>query len=1124
MSKRIIIVAILFVISLNLIAQAKWNGVTDKFSISSFSKAPLIDGKFHDKEWYGAVEVNGFFVRSPLTLASRAGRCLIGYDSKNLYIAVLSELPPDGKPVSTVRRRDGKVFYDDNIEIWFDPARSSRTPNKNSSPFYQIIINSLGTIFDIKHIPGKSSNENWDSKGKCRNSLDKKCNMWVMEMKLPWKQFGISNPNGKDIGMLISRNWKRPRQQNPWIATNTPFKHVTKYPVLQLRKNIPSVRIVRLGNLFEREVNMLCKIYNPSSKPTQCVVKISATHSDMPASSKNYSLTIPAKSTKKIIFTLGSSRIHTDASHTLKVECTNKGKTIFSRNILWTLPGNYAKRWRLSGANTTDFVFSYYPSLNRICFKLNGKISGATLKLIICNSTGKKIAQKTFKASTNKISDKFTLPALSDGQYQLICKLIKNNKVVKTITRKFSRRHFEWENNKIGITTKIYPPFKALSVSGRKISMVLRDYKINNFGLFDSIKAEEKELLAQPMRYVIDGKWLKKQGEFIKKQADEVVFKSEDSTAQFTLKTTSRIEYDGCVKIETTLVPLKKNAIVKKLYLDIPLRSNDIRLMHIIKSDTIRTNPTIKVPTGEGLVWKSIDNGNGHMLGNMHPYIWLGHMARGIAWFADNDKNWSINDKRSVQELIRKDGVLTLRIKLIDTPLKLTSAHKIIFGIQASPTKPMPRDWRRPKQLIPAHGGSNPYWAMAPAYAGKYPTGNNWDIVKEMLKTRNTGKVDSQMLDAWLDEQYGDLSPKVKKYYRNHLRGGFYGMLAKQRKEPKLLYFEEHNQDRTSPEWVVFQDEWGLKSFTGRTWYKKIDDMSRITGTGIRITTPKSYQDFAVWNAAKWNRYGIGIYSDNNFPRNSYDVNASNAYIRSDGQIQPSAGIWDMRNYHKRMWIAQKQIQTQTKYPLRKSMHITNGMIIPIVGWSDILLDLEWAWKGGLAAFPPELLEIESTGGQTGAYPHVHYFIVGSRNLFPNGYKKPFNLHMARAEWGMRIIYDILRYPKYKVNFDQWNKIVHAFGYGTDNCKVSNYWNENYPVKTNSDLVKSLLLENNGKYMLIVQAWNEKPILATITINKKQIIKAVNAETNKDLTVQNGKIELSLKRYGMRIINLELEK
>lgn len=1121
MLKRISLIMIFSFMLLNIAAQVKWDGATDKFSLSPLKTPPVIDGKFNDREWNGAIEVSGFFVRSPLSLALRGGRCLVGYDSKNLYIAVLSELPPDGKPVSTVRHHDGKVFYDDNIEIWLDPARDVRNKGKDHDAFYQLIINSLGTICDIRHSPDEPSNENWNCVGKCSNTLDKELNMWVMELELPWSQFGIKEPSGKDIGLLISRNWKRPSQQNPWSATMIPFNYVKKYPVLQLREAVPTVRIKQLGDIFQRKLKMECELYNPSLNPLTCSVEVTATHTDMPSSTKNYPVTLPPFKTQSIVYTADSGKIHDDAGHTVTVKCKVGQYDVFSREIKWNLPVDYDKRWRLSNESAADFFFSYYPSMNRIAFKLNGKISGTILNLKVIDSAGKEVDSKNFKAASDKVMDAFNIPALADGKYELICRIIKDGRTLKTLKRSFVRRKFEWEGNKIGISDKVYPPFTYLQVSGHNVSMILREYRINDFGLLDSAKSEGRELLAAPMSYVIDGKWQSRQSELARKNDSNVVFESSDNAGKFMLKTTSSIEYDGCVKVATELIPLSRDAVVKQLYLDIPLKSDYIRLMHIIKSDTIRTNPAIKVPTGEGIVWKSTDNGNGYMLGNMHPYIWLGHMARGVAWFADNDKNWNVDDNRQVQELIRKDGVLTLRIKFVDLPLQLSKPRTIVFGLQVSPVKPMPSDWRQPSYIIPAHGGSNPYWGMAPAYAGKYPVDNDWKIVDEMRKTRESGNVDSDLLDKWLKEKYGTLDAKMQEYYRNHIRGGFYGMLAKQPEQPKLLYFEEHCQDRTSPEWIVFQDEWGVKAFTGRVWYDKIDDMSRITGTGIRIAPYKSYQDFALWNAAKWNRSGIGVYCDNSFPRNVYDTNTSDAYCRKDGQIQPSSGIWDMREYHKRLWIADKQLQPQTKYPLLKSMHITNGMIIPVVGWSDILLDLEWVWKGGQAAFPPELLEIESTGRQAGAYPHVHYFIVGPQNLFPEGYKKPFDPHMLRAEWGMRTVYEILRYPKLGVSFEQWDKIITEFGYGSSKCKVLNYWDDNYPVKIVPDSVKSILLENNNKYMLVIQGWNEEPTPVTITFKGRTITRAVNAENKESFAVKNGKIDLEIKRYGMRIINLE---
>ncbi len=44
--------------------------------------------------------------------------------------------------------------------------------------------------------------------------------------------------------------------------------------------------------------------------------------------------------------------------------------------------------------------------------------------------------------------------------------------------------------------------------------------------------------------------------------------------------------------------------------------------------------------------------------------------------------------------LDRKDGVLTLKVNLVQKPITLTQPRTIVFGLMASPGKPMPADWR----------------------------------------------------------------------------------------------------------------------------------------------------------------------------------------------------------------------------------------------------------------------------------------------------------------------------------------------------------------------------------------------------------------------------------------------
>ena len=171
------------------------------------------------------------------------------------------------------------------------------------------------------------------------------------------------------------------------------------------------------------------------------------------------------------------------------------------------------------------------------------------------------------------------------------------------------------------------------------------------------------------------------------------------------VETRNTLEMDGCMKIELTLLrPIRRSNDPMHLklapLLDIPLVDPLIMFFHV-SSTSLRYNPAGAIPRGEGRFWDTRDYPDGTFYGNFKPYIWLGAEERGLAFFADNDKGWELNvdDKDNAKstpavELIRKDGVLTMRINLIQKPVTLTEPRTIVFGLMASPAKPMPKNWR----------------------------------------------------------------------------------------------------------------------------------------------------------------------------------------------------------------------------------------------------------------------------------------------------------------------------------------------------------------------------------------------------------------------------------------------
>ncbi|HOL67461.1 MAG TPA: DUF6067 family protein, partial [bacterium] len=696
------------------------------------------------------------------------------------------------------------------------------------------------------------------------------------------------------------------------------------------------------------------------------------------------------------------------------------------------------------------------------------------------------------------------LPDLPDGTYKVVASL--ENLAEKTsFQREFVRLHFPWEGNTLGLCDKVYPPFQPVKHSGKTVEVVLRRYTLNAFGLWENVISAGKEILQGPME--IKGET--SQGP-LKWKTGTVNLTSRPTAAQclaraeseaLVIETRSLIEVDGCMRVEMALLPGRKPQEIRWLAVSIPLKDELVSLWHVMQSGSIRHNPTGAVPSGQGVVWESSQTGNGPMLGTFLPYIWLGGPERGLAWFANNDRGWVTDDNRSVQVLTRKGRTLTLDIYLINRPVTLSATRKIVFGLQASPTKPMPKNWRLAED-IPMHGGSNGYWGIIPHFAGKYPADRDYTFADELLIARKTGRVNQKFLKEWVENKIKRIIADNPEQVEDRTRHVYSGMnsISHRGKKPQLIYFEEHAQDITSPEWEVFQDEWGLKQYTERAWSRQ------QPGTGAAINGCRSYQDFALWHAFQWMSRGLGMYCDNTYPRNWENVHLSDAYVREDGQVQPSACIWELREYHRRMWCLQQDCQVLTEFPLLKSVHMTNGNILPVVTWADISLDNEWAWKNGEEPFPPEVLLAEMIGRQAGNYPHALYPIIGTKNK-PVGQKAPEGVE--RAEWGFRFTHEILRAE------NSLEKLVREFGYGQPGCLVINYWEKpertDVPeVSVNNQAVKWLALWRPRDRALLVTLinWNKNPEKVKVSPGKKyQPVRWQDAETGK--VVETDTINLS---------------
>lgn len=115
--------------------------------------------------------------------------------------------------------------------------------------------------------------------------------------------------------------------------------------------------------------------------------------------------------------------------------------------------------------------------------------------------------------------------------------------------------------------------------------------------------------------------------------------------------------------------------------------------MHVCMTDSLRSNPTGVVPSGEEVVWDGTKlnrpygaNWSYYVLQSV-PYLWLGAEKRGLSVFVDNTCGMELSERAPAVRLVRKNGILRIEMDFINAPTSLREGHSLSFGLEATPVK-----------------------------------------------------------------------------------------------------------------------------------------------------------------------------------------------------------------------------------------------------------------------------------------------------------------------------------------------------------------------------------------------------------------------------------------------------
>lgn len=726
----------------------------------------------------------------------------------------------------------------------------------------------------------------------------------------------------------------------------------------------------------------------------------------------------------------------------------------------------------------------FFPSDGSIVCRLSPNLEPAEIKEVVLTlktQEGKQLLSKKLPFTTEEVMLK--APRLAEGVYGLSVAVVDpKGRTEPGGTFTFERKVFPWEGNKLGVTDAVYPPFTPVAARGEEVAVVGRRHRLNGFGLWDSVEAGGRELLAAPMtlRYWAggqEGRWERVGGRFTtRRQATHAVFEAAARAAPLSVATTSTIEFDGCMKVAMRLSPGARPQEVERLLLDIPLRASEARLLHET-TDTLRHNHAGALPPGDGVVWSGANaRRSKHWLNPFVAYIWLGNPNRGLAWFAENDRGWvTLKDRKTpLQEIVREGDKVVLRVHLINTPTTLEEPRELVFGLQASPTKPMPEGWRAKLPDIPGGLAVVPFGGLNCSYQTPYR--NDWTIADKVLEARTTGKVDDEWFAAYAKEHDPPPAHGTWPWLGSvlHFAGRAKNIGPKR---PLTVYQEEMMACTVRDEWKVFADEWTLAPDAFRRGPLDEPDESVFrrggnVGPSALVSFGASYQDFGCFVANEWLRRGVSLYWDNTYPRSSLNPRNSAAYRTQDGASQPAVLLWNQREYQKRVWNLLQQWRKKRPEPLEWVLHMTNTLVLPVHTFGTANLDHELSSD---KPFSPEWLQAETIGLQVGNYPLTLYAVTGDRNAMLQKLPKETQY---RAEWGMRMVHEI------QSNGGKLDALVRDFGYGTDAVNVHNYWADEPVLAVEPSGVKwiALVKPQAGEKLIILTSWAAEDVKAAVRL------------------------------------------
>jgi hypothetical protein len=428
-----------------------------------------------------------------------------------------------------------------------------------------------------------------------------------------------------------------------------------------------------------------------------------------------------------------------------------------------------------------------------------------------------------------------------------------------------------WIGNTLGITDKIQPPWTPIETEGLKLKVWGREYDLTGgFGLPQQITSQGRKWLARPveLKTAFGDKplaWQKAAVRIDEKKPGRVTWTGTAEAEGAKLTVRGSLEYDGMMLFEVALTPTAKRAGVYK---------DDIRLiMTMPKERALFLNTT----TDQGYWWHPfkgwIPETPGLILDNLKQkagkttflfFATFSDHDTGLEWFADNSAGWQIDEAKPCQEVLREPkGEVSFVCRLVNERRVPEEGMRLTFGLDGTPVKPLPSDWR-----------------------------NLYCYHHALAAT----KTDLAIWYLWSHPTYDTFRPSLMRLRPDDLKGYAAAIRHPTNMDVKMVPFtNQHVLIPAVPDRQGKDEGWGA--------FQNLLE-AETENTGWNAVPSRSLRDYWAWNLDQWLKSGgmDGIYIDEaNAQTTGLSLLSGAGYLKPDGTHGIGHNTLGMREQLKRV-------------------------------------------------------------------------------------------------------------------------------------------------------------------------------------------------------------------------------